>query len=62
MLLISAKVTQYKPVMFTFDLQSRKVLFIEIVFWHVKPSKTIMILAFIDETLPLQFARGTNLS
>ena len=24
-----------KPVMLTFDLQSRKVLFIEIVFWHV---------------------------
>ena len=24
-----------KPVMMTFDLQSRKVLFIEIVFWHV---------------------------
>ena len=25
-----------KPVMWTFDLPSRKVLFIEIVFWHVK--------------------------
>ena len=24
-----------KPVMWTFDLQSRKILFIEIVFWHV---------------------------
>ena len=49
-----------KPVMLTFDLQ--KVLFIEIVFWHVKPRKTIMILAFIDETLPLKFAPGDNLS
>ena len=36
-----------KPVMLTFDLQSRK---------------TIMILAFIDETLPLQFAPGAALS
>ena len=51
-----------KPVMLTFDLQSRKVLFIYIVFWHVQPRKTIMILAFSDETLPLQFAPGVNLS
>ena len=47
--------------MLTFDLQSRKVLFIEIVFWHVKPRKTIMIFAFIDETLPLQLAPGAKL-
>ena len=33
-----------KHVMLTFDLQSWKVLFIEIVLWHVKPRKTIMIL------------------
>ena len=45
-----------KPVMLTFALQSRKVLFIEIVFWHVQPRKAIMILAFIDDRLPLQFA------
>ena len=51
-----------KPVMLTFDLQSRKVLFIEVVLWYVLPRKTIMILAFIDETLPLQFAPGANLS
>ena len=51
-----------KPVMLTIDLQSGEVLFIEIVFWHVLPGKTIMILAFIDETLPLQFAPGVNLS
>ena len=51
-----------KPVMLTIDLQSWKVLFIEIAFWHVYPGKTIMILVFIDETLPLQFAPGVNLS
>ena len=48
--------------MLTIDLQSEKALFIEIVYWHVLPGKTIMILAFIDETLPLQFAPGVNLS
>ena len=44
--------------MLTIDLQSRKLLFIEIVF----ELATIMILAFIDETLLLQFAPGVNLS
>ena len=34
MLLISAKVTK-QACDVDFDLQSRKVLFIEIVFWHV---------------------------
>ena len=47
----------------TFDLQSRKELFIEIVFWHVWPRKTIMILvAFTEETLPLHIAPGAYLS
>ena len=51
-----------KPVMLTFDLQSRRVYLIDIVFLHVYPRKTITILAFIDGTLPLQFAPGANLS
>ena len=43
--------------MLTFDLQSRKVLFIEIVFgMYNLERQLLMILAFIDETLPLQFA------
>ena len=43
--------------MLTFDLQSRKVLFIEIVFgMYNLERQLLMILTFIDETLPLQFA------